>query len=578
MMQSNRTELIVSTPYLIISCIGVLVVIGWLVLAVVVVATPGIWSGGLELASHLGIVLLLSGGCLLTGGLIGSVFAVPHTTAVLPPQELPPGEASSPLYRASTNLEQVSDWLTKVLIGAALVTVPGLLRGDTKLLQLNIISEAPSGWNATVTTAIVLYFGAAGLIGGYLLTRVVAAGEQLRINLRQGIEIAFNLPLSTGGLFADTISPADRQVLEPLLRLEPISLRNDEQRRAWARAQVASGNLDKADTVYQELTKRHEDDPELLLERSLLLVRLGKLDEANALRQRANPLLEVQGGAEARPEIILSTMFNDLYEAPPNGFEHVIAVGEASRSVCAPSHGFGPILPVPMVRSMRTACRKSRLALQAISERSETARFSAYVGRSSSIRIGVRSCACFGTRMLPKNRSKTISRLFTATRSFERLSTSTSSSIGRRDLLAGDISQTLLSFRTIPLIKYSGAVDVWVEDPKDGKKVSKLQSGMKYLLIVEFSSTLPQDPQGVSERIEVREGEVRNEVPFDLNPDATDIRFQPDKISVVVPHEGPPLRSRFEFTAPPRGASEIWLEIAQARRTIHMLQYPLAAS
>ena len=227
MMQSNRSEPIVSTPSLIISCIGALVVIGWLILAVVVVATPGIWSGGLELVSHLGIVLLLSGGCLLTGGLIGSVFAVPHTTAVLP-QELPPGEASSPLYRASTNLEQVSDWLTKVLIGAALVTVPGLLRGDTKLLQLNIISEAPSGWNAAVTTALVLYFGAAGLIGGYLLTRVAAAGEQLRINLRQGIEIAFNLPLSTGGLFADTISPTDRQVLEPLLRLEPTSLRNDE--------------------------------------------------------------------------------------------------------------------------------------------------------------------------------------------------------------------------------------------------------------------------------------------------------------------------------------------------------------
>jgi hypothetical protein len=151
------------------------------------------------------------------------------------------------------------------------------------------------------------------------------------------------------------------------------------------------------------------------------------------------------------------------------------------------------------------------------------------------------------------------------------------SEIGRRSTLADDISKTLLGFAPIPLVKYSGAVDGWIEDLQ-GMKVSRLAGGVKYLLIVEFAPTPRQEPRGVSERVEVREGEVRSEVPFDLHPDATDIRFQPDKISVMVPHQGPPLQCRFEFTAPAVNTSDIWVEIAQARRTIQMLQLPIKSS
>jgi hypothetical protein len=271
-------------------------------------------------------------------------------------------------------------------------------------------------------------------------------------------------------------------------------------------------------------------------------------------------------------------MFNDLYEAPPNGFEHVIAVGEG------------------LTKRLRAEPRLWAYLACAYGQKHAYSLQEEQVGAASDLRT-IRDRALFCVRQAidldpswrselrllwdpnaPKEPIENDLETFYSDAQFRAVIDIEAESMGRREVLASDISKTLLSFGTIPLIKYSGAVDVWVEDPKDGKKVSKLQSGMKYLLIVEFSSTLPQNPQGVSERIEVREGEVRNEVPFDLNPDATDIRFQPDKISVVVPHEGPPLRSRFEFTAPPRGASEIWLEIAQARRTIHMLEYPVAAS
>jgi tetratricopeptide (TPR) repeat protein len=552
MLEIKPTQLIVTTHYPVIIIVGS-VATGWLTVGVIVATPPGIAPSGLELLSHLGIALLLSGGCLLTGWLIGSLFGVSHTVGALPP-----GEASRPIYWVSATL--TADWLPKVLIGAALVTLPLLIRGDIKLPHLTIISGAPPSWNATVTYAIVFYFGVDGLICGYLLTRLAAAGT----HLHQGIEIAFNLPVTE--LSVDKISSADRQALEHLRSLEPTSLRDDHQRLAWARAQIASGNLDKADMVYQELTKRNEDDPELLLERSLLLVRAGKLDEVKALRKRAVSLFELQGG-EARPEIVLSMMSNDLYEAPPDGFERVITVGESLSKLLRAEPRYWVYL----------ACAYGQKHAYSRQEEQDSAAVDL-----KTIRDRALFCVRQAIAINPKSRLE-LRLLWDPNATKEPVENDLETfyndaqfqAVIEPDAAVGRTQQTraddLRPFFVSPLVRYSGTVDVWVEDAKG--LVSNLQKGMQYLLIVEFSSASAEKPRGVLERVEVLEGEERSEVPFDLHPDATDIRFLPEKVGLVVPRQGSPLRARFEFIAPPPcDKCEIWLEISQARRTIQMLQ------
>ena len=95
---------------------------------VVVVLAFGTWFPTASIA----VAVLLAGGSLLIGALLGFLFGVPRSA---PPSEgktakskdrtedrtEPAGDAPDPnRYRPNTNLEEVSDWLTKILVGVGL--------------------------------------------------------------------------------------------------------------------------------------------------------------------------------------------------------------------------------------------------------------------------------------------------------------------------------------------------------------------------------------------------------------------------------------------------------------------------
>ena len=65
--------------------------------------------------STLAVAALVAGGAFLAGGLLGFLFGIPRSLAV---QE---GVADQGGYQPNTNLEQISDWLTKILVGVGLV-------------------------------------------------------------------------------------------------------------------------------------------------------------------------------------------------------------------------------------------------------------------------------------------------------------------------------------------------------------------------------------------------------------------------------------------------------------------------
>ena len=77
-------------------------------------------------------------------------------------------EPVSPL-KVNTNLEEISDWLTKILVGATLtqiVKIPGSLKNAAEFMALD--GTAPAAFAA----AIIVYFCATGFLAGYLLTRM----------------------------------------------------------------------------------------------------------------------------------------------------------------------------------------------------------------------------------------------------------------------------------------------------------------------------------------------------------------------------------------------------------------------
>jgi uncharacterized membrane protein len=103
--------------------------------------------------------------CIAVGALIGFLFAVPrfNRSAVRSAALLP-----------NTNIETVSDWLTKIIVGVGLIN----LRQIGEFLQTTSSDLAGAlGSKPSFAMALILYFFVAGLIQGYLLTRMFLAWQ-----------------------------------------------------------------------------------------------------------------------------------------------------------------------------------------------------------------------------------------------------------------------------------------------------------------------------------------------------------------------------------------------------------------
>lgn len=117
-----------------------------------------------------GLVALASA---VAGSLMGLIFGLPKTVTSARALE---GETrmieARTEYQGNTNLEQISDWLTKILIGAGLVELGnikdafetfGSVLDDNKAL-------GTSGW--IIGPCLIIAYGVAGFLLAYLWSRI----------------------------------------------------------------------------------------------------------------------------------------------------------------------------------------------------------------------------------------------------------------------------------------------------------------------------------------------------------------------------------------------------------------------
>jgi hypothetical protein len=135
------------------------------------------------ITTYFGVVcvgLMAGGAALLSGGLLGFLFGVPHTRAAEPSQtneETSEGLAKrantrrpSTSYRPNTGLEQISDWLTKMLVGVGLIeikVIPGKLTAVAGYLA-NSLGDRSDAF----AMAILIYFSVCGFVFGFLWARL----------------------------------------------------------------------------------------------------------------------------------------------------------------------------------------------------------------------------------------------------------------------------------------------------------------------------------------------------------------------------------------------------------------------
>jgi CheY-like chemotaxis protein len=139
---------------------------------------------------------MVAGASLIVGGLLGFLFGIPRSLASDRPRPNDKveddyetnGRATD--FQANTNLEQISDWLTKILVGVGLAKISGIsegLNGTANALQGGL-GGPPQ--NHLVALTILVYFPVCGFLIGYLWTRLFLApaltrSETARIKERE---------------------------------------------------------------------------------------------------------------------------------------------------------------------------------------------------------------------------------------------------------------------------------------------------------------------------------------------------------------------------------------------------------
>ncbi|MCA9782002.1 MAG: hypothetical protein KC518_00340 [Candidatus Cloacimonetes bacterium] len=126
------------------------------------------WPGALQ---RLALTLMLAGATLLCGGLVGFLFGFPRAR----PSESH-GEGAGPQrYRANTNLEEVSDWLSKILLGVGLVQINKLGGLAHAIAAQSVQGFAGGPGDIVFVVALLAYYLICGFLLGFLATRLVLA-------------------------------------------------------------------------------------------------------------------------------------------------------------------------------------------------------------------------------------------------------------------------------------------------------------------------------------------------------------------------------------------------------------------
>jgi hypothetical protein len=107
---------------------------------------------------------------LAAGAIFGFLFGVPRTRTS--DGSTPTGGQSSSLIQANTNLEQISDWLTKIIVGVTLVQLGTIRSGAQRLFNSMAPSLGSKPGGAAVAGSIVVFFAGVGFISGWLMTRL----------------------------------------------------------------------------------------------------------------------------------------------------------------------------------------------------------------------------------------------------------------------------------------------------------------------------------------------------------------------------------------------------------------------
>jgi len=198
----------------------------------------------------LATALLTAAASFAVGALLGFLFGIPRSTAPEPADgaaaTAAKGDgADAPAYRPNTNLEQISDWLTKILVGIGLVQIHQVSGAVNDLADGLEAGLGGGDTGHAVAVALLISFSIAGFVTAYLFTRLRLQGAfEWSGLLRRAVKVQAEKENSALALVHRQLDPgADDPPLNELtdalkgatsgVRTQAFYLARDQRRNNW---------------------------------------------------------------------------------------------------------------------------------------------------------------------------------------------------------------------------------------------------------------------------------------------------------------------------------------------------------
>lgn len=119
------------------------------------------------------VSVLVATAAWIAAGLIGFIFGVPRALATDKPDSSLVG--THVFYRSNSNLEQISDWLTKIIVGVNLVELRTLVNATSNLVDFLAPALGGEPYGPSYALGVVITFAISGFVVLYMFTRVYLA-------------------------------------------------------------------------------------------------------------------------------------------------------------------------------------------------------------------------------------------------------------------------------------------------------------------------------------------------------------------------------------------------------------------
>jgi tetratricopeptide (TPR) repeat protein len=251
--------------------------------------------------------------------------------------------ATRRFFATNTNLEEISDWITKIIVGLSLVQASLIfekIKSGAAIFQSHAMPQA-SG--ADVVFVVVLVSSTiAGFLFLYMETRTrvtllfadlenVAGRDTIS---KRKLDAVLKAPITAGpesgpdkARLGLTAKPAPISEDEEILKIPYDQLKTTDQFAAWASAQARANNYQAAIRALQDAIAKDPNNSELLLRLADIQQRAGNARAVYAL------VGEARQKNEDDPSLLKRQLYASLYLDPPDSFTKALAIADKIRAI-----------------------------------------------------------------------------------------------------------------------------------------------------------------------------------------------------------------------------------------------------